>query len=163
MAIFYMMINQKSNHLIIFIIFLSVVAIAAIIVAVIPSLRSTIRDRLVSDERLILAKVSGPLYSNGPIMTAIKIKKGNDLILEIYSHSTEDSSEIQIARFKLEDSRDGYVTSGQNSTNLAFIDVDKDSVFEVVAPTFDSNMVARLNVYKYNEESKSFDKIRPLP
>ncbi|MEO0337188.1 MAG: hypothetical protein AAF202_12400, partial [Pseudomonadota bacterium] len=47
-----------------------------------------------------------------------------------------------------------------NATQLAVIDVDDDGSFELMAPTFDDQLVAHLNIFKYNPVLKRFEPIQ---
>ena len=42
------------------------------------------------------------------------------------------------------------------ATNLALKDIDGDNSMEIIVPTYDSNLVAHLNVYKYDPFSRRF-------
>lgn len=137
---------------------LGLFAMALITIAVIPNLRSKIKDTLISENREIIAKASGNLDALGPKVTVLKIKNKNSLSLEVYS-TDESGAQILLAKIPLFEVRDGYFMLQGNATNLAITDVDKDGNLEIVAPTYDEQMVPRLNIFKYNPSTRGFDRM----
>ncbi|MGZ3774183.1 MAG: hypothetical protein ACXVCN_10730 [Bdellovibrio sp.] len=136
---------------------LAVIAMALIAAAVIPSARVSIKNFLLNSDRTVLAKVSGNLTSQGPQVTVLKIKTKESLSLEIYSNAPQ--SQTLMAKVPLSESQDGYFLLQGNATNLAIADIDKDGDSEIVAPTYDDQMIPRLNIFKYNSATKSFDRV----
>ncbi len=59
----------------------------------------------------------------------------------------------------LEQERDGYFTFNGQLVSLAIDDIDGDHQVEILAPAFDSQLTAHLNVYKYNAGSKTFQRV----
>lgn len=141
---------------------LILIALGVTIIALTPALRHDIKKILTVDSRTILAKISGDLTGSGPIFTILKIQSGEDLFLEIYGDQNADNNSL-ITKINLAEKRDGYFLLKGNATNLGLTDVDGDGVLEIVAPTFDEQMVARLNIYKYNAQTHSFDRINAPP
>lgn len=135
---------------------LAFVAMALTVVAVVPSLRGKVKDAFLSSERKIVAKVDGTLGPEGPKVVVLKIQSRNSLSLEVYDAAAEGLT--LMARLPLYEVRDGFVLVQGNATNLALTDVDKDGTFEIVAPTYDEQMVPRLNIFRYNPHTKSFDR-----
>lgn len=134
---------------------LALIAACCITVAVIPSFRAAVRDFFDNSSREIIAKVRGQLSATGPDVTVLKIKNKNTISLEIYS--TE--SMTLMAKVPLMEVSDGYFFVKGNATNLALTDVDKDEVSEIVVPTYDDKMVPRLNIFKFNPATQSFDRV----
>lgn len=139
-------------------IILAVLAMLVTTVAVVPSLRTQVKDFFIGEERTILAKVGGNIGPQGPKVTALKIRSKEGLSLEVYSNTAEEGL-VLIAKINLYEKRDGYFSLKGNATNLALVDVDKDGLMELVAPTYDDQMIPRLNVFKYNDQSKHFDRV----
>jgi hypothetical protein len=42
---------------------------------------------------------------------------------------------------------------------MGLADIDKDHNLELLVPVFDQSLVARLNVFKFNPNTKNFEKI----
>ena len=141
---------------VLFIGILAVVAMALTTIAVVPSLRSKVKDAFAKEDRVILAKVSGRMTPEGPEMSVLKIKSNDKLSVEVYEVSA--SGNVLLSQLSLFESRDGFVSLKGSATNLALADLDKDGIQEIVAPTYDDQMVPRLNIFKFNDQTKSFDR-----
>jgi hypothetical protein len=136
---------------------LAVVAMTLVAVAVVPDLRAKAKEMFMSSGRNVIAKVSGKVGPEGPMITVLKIKNQNNLSLEVYSHDEEGSLTL-LTKIPLFEARDGHFLLQGNATNLALTDVDKDGTLEIVAPTYDEQMVPRLNIFRYNPQTKFFDR-----
>lgn len=136
---------------------LAVVAMTLVTVAVLPPLRSKVKEAFSSDGREVLAKISGKIGPNGPHITVLKIKSGSVLSLEVYSQD-DDGNLTLMTKLPLFEARDGHFLLQGNATNLALTDVDKNGTLEIVAPTYDEQMIPRLNIFRYNPDSKAFDR-----
>lgn len=143
-------------------IFLVLVALAVTAIAIIPSWRQGVRDLFTPDTRRILAKVTGDLTGQGMRVTVLKIQTRDSLILEIYDDSKTDENPL-MTRITLPEKRDAYFQLKGNATNLALADIDNDGLLEIIAPTFDDQMVARLNIYKFNPTTRGFERVNPPP
>ncbi|MFP5518323.1 MAG: hypothetical protein ACLGGX_00340 [Bdellovibrionia bacterium] len=142
---------------------LALLALSATTVAVVPSLRSQAKLWLQSDNRTLVAKAQGMLTFEGPGITVLKVKQADGLFIEIYKNQNSDESIQELmAKFKLPEDKDAHFTFQGNATNLALGDLDADGILEIMAPTFDDEMVARLHIYKYNAESQTFDRMNSL-
>lgn len=137
---------------------LAVVAMTLVAVAVIPSLRAKAKNIFSKSEREVIAKVSGKLGPEGPAVTVLKIKERSALSLEVFTQN-EEGSLIPLSKIPLFEAKDGHFLLQGNATNLALTDVDKDGFLEIVAPTYDEQMVPRLNIFKFNFTTKSFDRV----
>lgn len=128
-------------------------------VAVVPSLRSKAKALLQNENRNILAKVSGQVNSESPRFTILKISAPEGLSLEIYTLDETTTKMSLSAKIRLDEKRDAFFSFQGNATNLAFTDVDGDGNLEIVAPAYDDQMVARLNIFKYNPDLKAFERM----
>lgn len=136
---------------------LAVIAMAMISIAVIPSLRTNIKDFFTFSGRIVIAKVSGNLGAQGPQVTILKIQNKGTLGLEIFTDTPE--GQILMTKIPMTDVRDGYFLHQGNATNLAITDIDKDGNVEIVAPTYDDQMIPRLNIFRYNPLTKSVERV----
>jgi hypothetical protein len=126
-----------------------------------PQFRETLRGLLVINSREILAKADADLTGQGFKVSIIKVQTSDSLALEVFQ-SEVDGVKLQfVRRLVLPESRDAYFNFRGNAANLVVTDVDGDGTLEIVAPTFDDNLVPRLNVYKYDPESKDFFRLGP--
>jgi len=137
---------------------LLLVALVVTAIAITPNWRQAARDLVSPEQRVILAKVTGDLTGQGPHVIVLKIKLRDSLVLEIYDAEKSDENAL-MARIVLPEKRDGYFQLKGNATNLGLADVDNDGTMEIVAPAFDDQMIARLNIYKFNPATRSFDRM----
>jgi hypothetical protein len=144
---------------------LALVALGFAGVAAVPQWRQALRDYFLVHGRKVLARADGHLQSSDPgqldAVTVVKVQTAESLSLEIYSTAPDSDQMTFQKRIVLSEKRDGYFTFRGNATNLAMTDLDGDGGAEIVAPTFDENLIPRLNIYKYLPESQSFQKLGP--
>lgn len=150
--------DKTKSREILLIVALFLMALAFIIVAAVPHLRNSLKDAFSDSHRQVLAKITGTISANGPKLTILKIKVGNEINLEIFKHGEENSLEL-FAKIPLFNAKDAYLEVQGNATNLSLTDIDKNGVMEIVAPTYDDQMVPRLNIFEYNPNSDSFDRM----
>lgn len=138
------------------------VALATLTVAaLVPGSRRAIREWMLERGRHILAKTSGYITPEGPYVTVFKISEGGGLLLEVYTSLDESGSPNLLQRIPLNETRDGYFSFMGNATNLALSDADRDGAMDILAPTFDDQTTARLNVFRFNRAMNTFERIIP--
>lgn len=130
----------------------------SLVAALHPTLRSEIRGSLAKDYRSVISSAYGDLLGNGTKFTVIKVKTRDSLLLEIYEAVSGGTNHL-VSRIEMADSKDGYFNFNGQATNLAIDDVDGDGKPEIIAPSFDQNLVGHLNIYQYNDSSKGFERI----
>lgn len=140
---------------------LGLIAIALGAVASVPKARQAVRDLVLGDKRRILARADGQLDPQGAQVAVIKVLTNETLSLEVYEKKPPGEEMVFQKRLVLPEKRDGYFHFRGNATNLVLADVDDDGGLEIIAPTFDENLIPRLNVYKFEAASQSFFKLGP--
>ena len=140
---------------------LTFACIASFVIAFSTPLRNSFRSKFIKQKKVreILATASGDLLSNGSSIKVIKIKTNKGLILEVYGQNKNFAQPLIDSLF-LPHMTDGYFHFRGQATNLALDDVDGDNRLELIAPSFDKNLVAHLNVYKYNLKTQKFEPLR---
>jgi len=128
-------------------------------VALTPQLRERIQSHFFPDIREILATAEGPLLADQQNYRAIKIKSREGLSVEVLRMQTDGNASL-VARLPLPDRHDGYFNLAGHVTRLAIVDLDLDGVAELIAPTFDQQLVPHLNVFRYNA---SLGRFEPYP
>lgn len=123
-----------------------------------PDVRSGVRTSLMGDYRQVVSTASGHLAGDARLFTVAKVKTRDSLFLEIFEVVGLGQQKL-VEKIALTDSRDGYFDFNGHATNLAIDDVNGDGRPEILAPTFDNNLVGRLNVYGFSGASNSFEKI----
>lgn len=136
---------------------ISLLAIAGIafVATVHPDIRSEVRSHLRKDFRQVISTVEGDLRGTGSHFTIAKVKTRDNIYLEIFE-IIADQAPALIERIQLPDSRDAFFNFNGQATNLAIDDVNGDGRPEILAPTFDRNLVGRLNIFEYNDSSQAF-------
>jgi hypothetical protein len=124
-----------------------------------PDLRSAIRGSLSNENyRNVVSTVQGHLAGDERVYTVAKVKTAETLSLEIFEHLGNGQEKL-VEKIQLPDSRDGFFDFNGRASNLAMSDVNGDGRPEILAPTFDTNLVGHLNVYNFDPESHAFQKV----
>lgn len=131
---------------------------ASLFSALHPTARYEIRGTLLKDYRSVVSSAYGDLLGNGSKFTVIKVKTRDSLLLEVYQAVGNGTTQL-VSRIDMTDKKDGYFNFNGQATNLAIDDIDGDGKPEIIAPSFDQNLVGHLNIYQYNEGSKGFERI----
>jgi hypothetical protein len=142
---------------------LSTICLTGFFVVVLDTnLRSSIRSVLRPEYRVILAVAQADLKGAGLPMQILKVKTHEGLFLEVYSNKDEKSGINQelLASVRLPDKKDGYFTFNGQVTNLAIDDIDNDNQPEILATSFDNDLVAHLNVYRFVPGRKELELVR---
>jgi hypothetical protein len=108
-------------------------------------------------ERQVLSAASVDLFDKNQVTRVVKVKTPDKILIEVYG-SLEDHGRKLIDTIEIPDPHDGYYHLLGQAVNLAMKDMDGDRLPEIVAPTFDSEMQPHLNVFKYNQENRRFER-----
>lgn len=99
-------------------------------------------------------------------ITVLKVAEGGSLFLEFYQRRTLfleseaaglESQIEKIQKIQLANPFDGYVSFIDRATNLGAMNLDGDPRLEILVPTFSRDLVAALDVVKYNPGLNSFE------
>lgn len=126
--------------------------------AVVPQFRDGIKSWVFSKERVILAKTSGHVTSEGLLVSVFKIRQDGFLKIEIFRMDAKSSESTLMQVIDLPETRDGYINFQGNATNLALSDTDGDGAMDIIAPTYDDQMTPRLNVFRFNQTLSVFER-----
>lgn len=139
---------------------LMIVAAALLAAALTPSLRSGIQSYFSRDGREILATAEGDLLNDGSVAKVIKYRNKDGIYVEVLKMGPEGSSQT-VERVLLPDKHDGLFNFRGHVTRLAISDIDGDGKYELLAPTFDNQLVPHLNVFRYNPDIGRFEPYQP--
>lgn len=140
--------------------FAFVFVFSGLIVALNPEWRNSLRDNWISQDRQLLSTALGDLLGDGQLVKVIKYQTSQGIQLEILGEGDGGARPL-IDRIYLSDRHNGFFDFQGEATQLAIVDVDSDGRLELIAPTFDENLTAHLNVYKYNPNFRRFEALRP--
>lgn len=127
----------------------------SITVAVTPSLRTKIKDSFYTSQRKVLSTAHGKLFDGRPI-SVVKVSTAKGLFIEVYD-ATDEHIRPLIDRIELPDLKDGFILFQGQAINLAIKDINNDNNFEIIAPSFDQNLVAHMNVFAFNKITEKFE------
>jgi hypothetical protein len=140
--------------------FMAVVCLAALVAVVHPDIRSLLRTQIQpTNQREVLATITAPLSEGGAQVKVVKIRTPQALILEVFE-TGENTSGSLLQHIELPDKRDGYFTFNGEATNLAIDDIDGDNQAEIIVPSFDENLVAHLNIFRFQSETRQFELVQ---
>jgi hypothetical protein len=130
-----------------------------LVAAIHPEARTGIRDSILTDYRVLVSSAKADLSGKGESeYTIAKIKTRNSLFLEIYQNE-KDGKTTLVQKIEMPDARDGYFNFNGSATNLALADVDQDGALEILAPSFDRDLVGRLNIFRFNADAGYVEKV----
>lgn len=142
--------------------FLGLIAIAAMVGATNSQFRDYVQQLLSEQGREILATAEGDLLNDGSLVKAIKYRGKAGIFVEVFkSKQGSEESYSLVDRIELPDKHDGLFNFHGHVTRLAVTDVDGNGSMELLAPTFDAQLVPHLNIFRYNMELKRFELMQP--
>ena len=103
----------------------------------------------------ILSVVEGDLLSDGSRVRVVKFRTMEGIVLEFYSDNRHGSRH-QLSRVVLPNATDGFFTHRGEAVQLAITDLDGDGTMELLSPTFDEQLVAHLNPFRYSSQQNGF-------
>jgi hypothetical protein len=127
-----------------------------------PSIRERLQERFLPVGREILATAEGDLLNDGGMSKVIKYRNRDGIFVEILKMEGNGGTAL-VDRVLLPDKHDGLFNFQGRVTRLAIADVDHDGKMELLAPTFDNQLVPHLNVFRYNAAIGRFEPFQPGP
>lgn len=117
--------------------------------------------------RKILSKAGGFLFFDNRYFNIFKVQTHKGLFIEIYkAYDSRTKSSLLFDRILLSNPYDGYIHVQHEYRKRKFIqasgflvaDIDKDKMMEIIVPSFGQYFTAYIDVYKYNQESRKFER-----
>lgn len=130
--------------------------VISILVLVSDSSRNALRFFFRAPEREILSVAMTDLMGTGQANRVVKVRTPDAILVEVYGPLEDDGRKL-IDTIRLPDRRDGHYHLLGQAVNLALKDMDGDRQPEIVAPTYDAQLVPHLNVFKFNKEIQRFE------
>jgi len=118
-----------------------------------PSYQLPLMNFVDSDSRHILGTLM--FNADNTQYKIVKLRQKHHILVEIYKVPSPEKYDL-VSRFQIPDSRDVFYDFQKSLSNLFAANIDEDAIDEVVVPVLDDNMVAHLNVIKFDQATKSF-------
>jgi hypothetical protein len=87
----------------------------------------------------------------------IKLLDAKGLMIEIYRYDQDNM--ILLDSQTLTDKKDAFYKFGDNKYNLFIKDLNKDGQEEIILPSLDKNLKARLNIFIFDPINEKLEKI----
>lgn len=134
---------------------------ASLLAAVLtPSIRTSVQNYFSRPGRQVLATAEGDLLGDGGMTKVIKYRNEEGLFVEILKVDESGASSL-VDRILLPDKHDGLFNYQGHVTRLAIADVNNDGKMELLAPSFDNQLVPHLNIFRYNPSLNRFEPFQP--
>jgi hypothetical protein len=118
-----------------------------------------LRSFFPSAAKKVYSYVKLPMPNSDETLTIFKVFSEGTLSLEALFES--EGRIIERKRVVLPQSQNAHFNFRGNFTDLVMSDFDADGKLEVLAPTYDLDLIPRLNVYRMDPESREFIKLGP--
>lgn len=140
--------------------FLSLLAAVLLAAVLVPSVREKAQNYFAKSGHEILATAEGDLLNDGSTTKVIKFRNGDGIYVEVLKMQPSGDTKL-VDRILLADKHDGLFNYQGHVTRLAIADIDNDGKLELLAPTFDNQLVPHLNVFRYNPALARFEPYQP--
>lgn len=121
-----------------------------------PDIRNTVKNIFFSDHREILSIAQGDFI--GSVSHIVKVRTHEGLIIEVYGKNNIQQIAL-LDRIVLKDHKDGYFNFNGEAANLVVNDINEDNIMEILVPSFNKNLVAKLNIYRFNSSLQKLEKL----
>ena len=108
----------------------------------------------------LLSTVVGDISGEGDYFKILKFKTKEGVRVEFLKYRSGGVKEL-VREANLPGPYNGFFEYRGHSVQLAMGDVDGDGLMEVMAPTFDQSLKARLNVYYYHKDQENSHPFSP--
>lgn len=125
-----------------------------------PSVRESVRNYSNGVGREVLATAEGDILNDSSASKVVKFRDKDGIWVEVMKVG-DDGKTSFIDRVLLPDKHDGLFNFQGHVTRLVIADIDQDGLMELLAPTFDQQLVPHLNVFRYNKDLKKFEPFQP--
>jgi hypothetical protein len=141
---------------------LGLIAGAAMFGATNAEFRDYVQRKLNVQGREVLATAEGDLLNDGSLVKVIKYRGTDGIFVEIFkTKAGSEEAYSLVDKIDLPDKHDGLFNFHGHVTRLAITDVDGNGSMELLAPTFDAQLVPHLNIFKYNSTLGKFEAMQP--
>lgn len=118
--------------------------------------RQELRKYFSPAERKILSVAIGQVTPEGSARV-LKVLTPRGVQIEVYAAADGSNIERLIEAIPLGDTHDGYIQFQGRATNLALKDMNGDHIYEIIAPTYNGDLVPQLHIYSFNVATQKFE------
>ncbi len=119
-----------------------------------PTVKQKTMSFFLDTQKQVLSQLE--MQSQGRTYKIVKVQNLNGLAVELYK--IEDGELIFLDSKELTDKKDAFYKFGDKKHNLFLKDINSDGSPEVILPSLDKNMKARLNVYTFDSVNETLEK-----
>ncbi len=119
-------------------------------------MKQRIQSYLFSNKEELMAVAEGDLDGLGNKVKVLKYKSKLGIRIEFLRGNSRNTAIEFLNQENINHPYNGYFMYRGHTVQLGMVDMDGDGVMEVVAPSFDKNLMAHLNVFKYNQVQDKF-------
>lgn len=134
---------------------LFLISILASFVLLNPKIKSKTLEIFVGTQREVLSQLI--MERSGQEYKILKVKTVEGLLVEVYK--VTDDHFLLLDSQSLTDKKDAYYKFGDKKHNLFLKDINEDGQPEIILPSLDKNMKARLNVFLFDPISETLQKV----
>ena len=98
------------------------------------------------------------MLGDGSHFTVAKVKTRDNIYLEIFQTLASGAPRL-VERIEIPEARDAYFNFNGQASNLAIQDLNGDGRPEILSPSFDRNLVGRLDAFEYQQGLNEFRKV----
>lgn len=120
-----------------------------------PKLREPIQKFLVSQNKEILSQLE--TTRGDKVYKVIKARTPRGLLVELFRMDGDQA--IFLDSSNLTDKKDAYYRFNEDRYNLFLKDINGDGFPEIILPSLDKNMKARLNIFSLDTDTEKLLKI----
>lgn len=87
----------------------------------------------------------------------IKLIDGGGIFVEVYKYTDEGT--LLVDSKPIPDKKDAFFKFDDNKHNLFLKDINDDGIAEIILPSLDKNMKARLNIFSFDSYTEKLSKV----
>ncbi len=145
---------MKKLWMVHWILFISLNIISAFILFS-PHYRQQVVNKWLAKDTQVLSVVYGDLLHNGSLVKVVKSQTHQGIALDFYS-DFHSGGRYLISRVEIPNVTDGFFDDRGQAVQMAVADLDGDGKMELLAPTFNRQMIAYLNPYHFSKQENGF-------
>lgn len=120
-----------------------------------PKVKSMTMSLFLNTHKKILSQLE--IQNHGQKYKIIKVENVKGLAIEVYK--INDDGIILLDFHQLSDKKDAFYRFDKEKHNLFLKDINDDGQTEIILPSLDKNMKARLNIFHFDFENEKLVKV----